>query len=140
MHAFDRIAGFPRHCALQSRCAAWSVGAVLLALPSFGQADERNTVEVLETPSFVVRIEVHCEDGGGCEDARYLGTNKRTGRALSLSGAPAYRPCADGVTPCQWTGYKFLTGSYTYFVSLGGVLRIERRGKLLLQEDGVWRQ
>jgi hypothetical protein len=112
---------------------------LLLLLANFAIADSRDTVEVLETPNYLVRIDVYCEDQGGCETARYVGTDKRTGKSLTLTGGPTYRVCGDG-TPCQWTGYEFSNGQYLYTVSVWGVLIVKRGEKTLLREEGVWKK
>lgn len=112
--------------------------ALLPLLANFAIADSRDTVEVLETPNYLVRIDVYCEDQGGCEKARYVGTDKRTGKSLTLAGGPTYRVCGDG-TLCQWTGYEFVNGQFTYSVYVGGVLMVRRGEKVLLREEGIWK-
>ncbi len=97
-------------------------------------------VETLETPSFTITIDVRCEEGNvTCDDIRYVGTSKKTGKAIRLTGRTRHTICADGVTPCRFLGYEFKNGATVYFLSDGGELIVEQRGKLLLREQGEWK-
>ena len=96
--------------------------------------------ETLDTPSFTVTIDVRCAEGNvTCDDGGYLGTSKKSGKAIRLTGRTRHSICADGVTPCRFLGYEFKNGATTYFLSEGGELIVERRGKQLLREQGEWK-
>lgn len=125
-------------CSVLTSLRATLVGLVLPLLAGIAMADDRDSIEELETPNYLVRIEVSCETGGGCEDARYISTNKKTGKSLTLNGTPTYRVC-DGGGPCQFTGYQFRSGLYTYKVSVWGVLTVMKGSKTVLREEGTLR-
>ncbi|MHB1678772.1 MAG: hypothetical protein ACYCSS_14795 [Sulfuriferula sp.] len=56
-----------------------------------------------------------------------------------LTGNPAYRNCADGITPCQFLGYEFKNGKVLYFLDqIRGSLQVKLGEKLLLEEKGEW--
>lgn len=95
--------------------------------------------QTLDTPSFSITIDVLCEEGNvTCDDVRYVVTNKKTGKSISLTGSTVHSLCADGVTPCRFQGYTFKRGNTTYRVMDSGDLIITRDGKLLLRERGEW--
>jgi opacity protein-like surface antigen len=96
--------------------------------------------QTLDTPSFTITIDVRCEEGNvTCDDVRYVGTSKKTGKAMRLTGRTRHTTCADGVTPCRFLGYEFKNGATVYFLSDGGELIVEQRGKPLLREQGEWK-
>ena len=111
---------------------------MMLGFAGLALAREPVNIDVLETSSYRIRIEVFCKYGEfiDCNDVRFLGTEKKTGKSLTLIGSTMHRTCGDG-TPCQFTGYRFINGMDKYLVYVDdGVLRVERRGQLLLQETG----
>jgi hypothetical protein len=94
--------------------------------------------ETLETPSFIVNIEVRCAEGNvTCDNVLYTGTSKKTGRSITLRGRTLHSRCADGVTPCQFQGYVFNSGNSTYTVTQGGDLIVMQGKKTLLREHGT---
>lgn len=96
--------------------------------------------EVLETPSFLVRIDVHCAEGNvTCEDVTYTGTSRKTGKSISLKGRTKHSKCVDGVTPCAFQGYIFQNGTVTYLVLSDGELVVVKDNKTLLREQGTWK-
>ena len=93
----------------------------------------------LTTPSFVIEIKVHCEEGNvSCDNVTYLGTSKKTGKSISLRGKTKHTLCADGVTPCQFLGYEFKNGKIWYSVLEEGSLVVMQGKKVLLEEKGTW--
>lgn len=95
---------------------------------------------ILDTPGFIVRIEVRCPEGHvTCDDVAYRGESRRSGRAIFLKGRTLHTTCADGVTPCRFLGYRFRNGAHTYFVSDAGELVVTRGGKVIVRERGEWR-
>lgn len=95
--------------------------------------------ERFETVSFVILIDQRCPEGYvTCDDVKYVGTSKKTGKSITLSGSTVHSIGADGVTPTHFQGYLFKNGATEYFVSVHGYLEVIRRGKLLVYEEGKW--
>lgn len=115
-------------------------GLVVLALAWPAAAADASRVDVLETPNFVVRIEIACEEGSvTCDRVTYRGESRKTKKAVVLKGRTAHTTCADGVTPCRFLGYVFDNGGYRYFVSDAGELLVRQGNKVLVQESGQWK-
>lgn len=96
---------------------------------------------VLITPGFRVQVERHCPEGTiVCDRVSYVGQDRRSGASLRLTGSTDYRLCADGLTPCQFLGYRFRNGSVVYEVRDDGRLRVLQGGRLLLEEQGTWQR
>lgn len=94
----------------------------------------------LTTPSFIIRIEVHCGEGNvTCDDVTYIGTSKKTGESIKLRGKTKHSMCADRVTPCGFQGYEFWNGQTCYRVLENGDLSVTRQNKVLVQERGRWK-
>lgn len=94
----------------------------------------------LTTPSFVIEIKVNCEEGNvTCDNVTYIGTSKKTGKSITLRGKTKHHPCADGVTPCQFQGYEFRTGTSYYRVLEDGSLLVMQGKKVVLEEKGRWK-
>jgi hypothetical protein len=111
-------------------CAA----LVLLALSQI----HAGTTGTLETPTFKIKIEVRCEEGEvTCDDVKYVGTNKKTGESLELTGKTAHHMGADG-TPGRFLGYVFKNKGVQYFLSEDGLLRVTKGDEVLVQEKGEW--
>jgi hypothetical protein len=108
---------------------------LLLTLICFaGQASA-----TLTTPSYLVDVETHCEEGVVvCDKVTYRGTSKKTGESIQLIGKTLHTTCADGVSPCRFLGWRFEHGDTTYTVLEEGVLIVERGNKVLLEEKGNW--
>jgi hypothetical protein len=68
---------------------------------------------------------------------KYVGTNKKSGETVELTGKTAHRTGADG-TPGQFLGYVFKNKGVQYFLSEEGVLRITKGDDVLLVEHGTW--
>lgn len=93
----------------------------------------------LTTPSFVVRIEAKCEEGNvTCDNVRYVGKNRKTGKSIGLRGKTLHGRCADGSAACRFLGYTFRNGATEYLVLEDGRLIVKRKGKVLLEEKGSW--
>ncbi|MBL8382895.1 MAG: hypothetical protein JNM90_07480 [Burkholderiales bacterium] len=114
---------------LRVLCAALLAGA----LASAPAADR------LVTPSYEVSIEVRCAEGVvACDDVRYTGVHRATGKSITLRGRSVHTRCADGVTPCRFLGHVFRSGDARYMVWESGVLEVRRGARLVLQEQGAW--
>lgn len=95
---------------------------------------------VLETSSFVVKIDVRCAEGNvTCENVLYTGTSRRTGKSISVKGHTMHSKCADGVTPCRFQGYTFDHAKINYTVYEDGGLVVMSGNKTLVNEKGVWK-
>jgi hypothetical protein len=95
--------------------------------------------ERFETASFVILIDQRCPEGYvTCDNVKYVGTSKKTGKSIMLIGATYHSVGADGLTPTQFQGYRFKKGSTEYFVSIQGYLEVKRGKKVLVWETGKW--
>lgn len=93
----------------------------------------------LTTPSFIIKVQVNCAEGNvTCEDVTYVGTSKKTGKSITLRGKTKHSLCADGVTPCAFQGYEFISGKTYYRVLEDGRLLVMQGKKVLLEETGTW--
>jgi hypothetical protein len=99
------------------------------------------TLDTLETPSYKIKIESRCPEGFvTCDDVKYVGVSKKTGKSITLIGKTVHAVGADGVTPAHFLGYEFTNGSTTYFVSDDGEISVKQGKKILVQETGVWKR
>lgn len=93
---------------------------------------------IFETPSFIVKIEVHCPEGNvTCEDVSYTGTSKKSGKSIFLKGRTMHTRCVDG-TPCRFLGYTFSSGKVTYQIR-DDVLIVMNGDETLVSESGHWK-
>src|SRR4051812_8194490 len=52
--------------------------------------------QTLTTPTFTVKLKENCEEGVvGCDGVTYHGTNRKTGKAITLKGKTHMVMCAD---------------------------------------------
>ena len=94
----------------------------------------------LTTPSYKIAVEVRCpEYNVTCDDVRYVGISRKSGKSITLTGRTVHTIGVDGITPSHFLGYEFKNGSTTYFVGEDGELRVTRGSKILVQETGVWK-
>jgi hypothetical protein len=111
-----------------------SVSRVRLLAPDASQ------FSVLETSSFIVKIEVRCPEGSvTCDNVIYTGTSKKNGKSISVKGRTMHSKCADGVTPCRFQGYTFDSGKINYTVLEEGELIVMNGDKTLVHEKGSWK-
>ena len=95
---------------------------------------------ILTTPSYKITVEVRCPEGYvTCDDVRYVGVSRTSGKSVTLTGRTVHTTGADGVTPSRFLGYEFKSGKTKYFVGEDGELRVTRGSKILAQETGVWK-
>ncbi|HEY1110713.1 MAG TPA: hypothetical protein VGE76_18825 [Opitutaceae bacterium] len=96
---------------------------------------------MLDTPSYSIVIEEHCPGEGevGCHDVTYIGTSKRSGNHITLKGTTSHT-YPDGVTPSRYLGHVFKNGSTTYFVHLEGRLEVRQGSRVLVNEEGEWKE
>jgi hypothetical protein len=97
------------------------------------------SAEILTTASYKVTVDVRCPEGNvTCDDVRYVGINRKSGKSITLRGKTVHTMGADGITPSRFLGYEFKSGKTTYFVSEDGELRVMRGSKLMIRETGTW--
>jgi len=114
-----------------------AVAALTLAASTYAQAQAQQT---LETPGFTVKITQQCEEGNvTCDDVRYVGTSKKSGKAITLRGKTMHSMAADGVTPGAFQGYVFKSGRVTYTVFADGRLVVTEGKKTLVNQRGEWK-
>jgi hypothetical protein len=93
---------------------------------------------ILETKTFRISIEVRCEEGEvTCDNVKYVGTNKKTGEALELTGKTAHHLNKEG-NPGRFLGCIFKNKDVTYFLSEDGLLRVTKGDEVVLEENGTW--
>jgi hypothetical protein len=111
-----------------------------IALFSLTVVSKASTIQTLETPSYKITIEERCPEGYvTCDDVKYVGVSKKTGKSITLIGKTVHTFGLDGVTPAHFLGYEFKNGSTIYFVSDDGGISVKRGEKILVQETGVWK-
>ncbi|RQW65174.1 hypothetical protein EES38_01335 [Vibrio viridaestus] len=95
---------------------------------------------VLDTPNYIVDIELHCAEGNvSCDNVTYKGVSKRSSNQIILKGHTLHRSCSDGKTPCQFVGYEFVNGKVQYRVFETGLLQVKNNhGVTLIEEQGQW--
>lgn len=113
-----------------------AIAALTLAASTHAHAQAEQT---LETPGFTVRITQQCEEGNvTCDDVRYVGTSKKSGKAITLRGKTMHSLAADGVTPGAFQGYVFKSGRVSYTVFADGRLVVTEGKKTLVNQRGEW--
>ncbi len=114
-----------------------ALAALTLAASTYAHAQAEQT---LETPGFTVKITQQCEEGNvTCDDVRYVGTSKKSGKAITLRGKTMHSMAADGVTPGAFQGYVFKSGRVTYTVFADGRLVVTEGKKTLVNQRGEWK-
>lgn len=109
------------------------LGLALLAVGSLAQAG------YLVTDSYVMAIKSGCEEGNvTCDKTLLVMKSRSSGNTILMRGNTLHRMCADGVTPCQFVGYRFQHSGVTYTVFEPGKLLITRASETLLEESGHW--
>lgn len=96
--------------------------------------------ETLLTPQHELRIESLCPEGEvSCQRLLMHITPRGGDETVTIGGESLHRPCADGLTPCRFLGYRFTSSCRVYSVLADGRLRItDRAGVLLSEEAGTW--
>jgi len=114
-----------------------ALAAALLAASTQAHAQAQQT---LETKGYRVSIVQQCEEGNvTCDDVRYTGTSKQSGKAITLRGKTMHSMAADGVTPGAFQGYVFRSGRTTYNVYADGRLLVTEGKKTLVNQRGEWK-
>ncbi len=93
----------------------------------------------LVTDSYVLAIKKKCGEGHvTCDRALLVMKSKSSGNTLLMRGQTLHRMCADGITPCQFVGFRFQHAGVTYTVFEPGTLMITQANETLLEERGRW--
>jgi hypothetical protein len=99
----------------------------------------RLSTNTLTTPSYKITITVQCPEGEvTCENVKYVGVSKKTGKSITLIGKEIHTAGPDGITPPRLLGYQFKNGRTTYLVGDDGKFEVRRGSKTLIKEQGVW--
>jgi succinylglutamate desuccinylase len=102
-----------------------SIHLAALAAFAFAASAHAATQQTLETSGFTVKIVQQCEEGNvTCDDVRYTGTSKKTGKAIKLRGKTMHSMAADGRV------------NYTVFAD--GRLVVTEGKKTLVNQRGKW--
>jgi len=116
---------------------AMNLAALAMAVSASAHAQAQQT---LETPGYTVKITQQCEEGNvTCDDVRYVGTSKKSGKAITLRGKTMHSKGADGVTPGAFQGYVFRSGRVSYTVFADGRLVVTEGKKTLVNQRGEWK-
>ena len=111
--------------------------SILLASLVF--AVEAASADTLDLALYRIEVVKHCDEHDVvCDNVSYVGTNKKTGKSITLRGRTLHSLCADGVTPCHFQGYEFKNGATRYLVMADGDFSILRGKKVVLNERGAW--
>ena len=114
-----------------------ALAALAMAVSASAHAQAQQT---LETPGYTVKITQQCEEGNvTCDDVRYVGTSKKSGKAITLRGKTMHSKGADGVTPGAFQGYVFRSGRVSYTVFADGRLVVTEGKKTLVNQRGEWK-
>ena len=119
------------------RCARSNVKYIVLTLLSLYSVV---SAETLATDNFIIQIERGCEEGEvTCKTMKFIYSPVGISKSQTVIGRTVHAVCADGVTPCQFQGYEFLTDGVKYFIHSSGILEvIDSEGNQLLVEQGKW--
>ena len=72
-------------------------------------------------------------------DHAFTFTSKITGDIAELPATKWHRPCPDSYTKCDWMGYKFQNGPFTFYLYHDGRMQVYKEGsELVLEEKGKW--
>ena len=114
-----------------------ALAALAMAVSASAHAQAQQT---LETPGYTVKITQQCEEGNvTCDNVRYVGTSKKSGKAITLHGKTMHSKAADGVTPGAFQGYVFRSGRVSYTVFADGRLVVTEGKKTLVNQRGEWK-
>ena len=132
--------GFSRHSSIsiRERQAATRASTLFSLLLLFCTAPALAT-EKLTTDSYEITIEQRCPEGHvSCDNVKYTGVHRESGKSIRLTGRTHHTTCADGVSPCRFIGYLFRRGDVTYWVGENGYLSVKQAKKVLVEERGKW--
>ena len=96
----------------------------------------------LATPHYTINIDgSNCrKDLKVCESYVATSVERETGNSVTLTGFAWYKPCMDGITPCDFLGYRLMHDNIIYLITKEGSLEIVQNGStVLLHEQGGWR-
>ena len=114
------------------RASLLAIGLITAAINS--------PADTLTTPSYKITVEERCpEYHVTCDNVRYIGVSRKSGKSITLIGKTVHTIGTDGVTPSHFLGYEFKSGRTIYSVGGDGQLRVTRGPKVLVEEKGVWK-
>lgn len=96
--------------------------------------------ETFITKNFTIEIHSMCEEGNvTCDEIQFTLSVKGFESKKIVTGKTIHTRCADGVTPCAFQGYLFVTNDAKYFLYHSGVLEVvDKQDNPLLLEQGEW--
>jgi len=96
--------------------------------------------EKFVSDNFAIEMESQCVEGEvTCSNIKFTITLPGAERSSIIYGKSMYTKCADGVTPCRFQGYEFMSGGSRYFINSVGLLVVtDEEGNVLLKEIGKW--
>ena len=96
--------------------------------------------KTLTSDNFKIEIKRDCEEGVvTCDKIKFILYTTGFEKGEVIRGTTKHSTCADGVTPCAFQGYEFISGGGTYFIHSSGVIEvIDSDGNQLLVEQGKW--
>lgn len=96
--------------------------------------------QTLLTENFEIEITNQCEEGEvSCGSVAFTRISIKTGEKLSVNGTTKHSMCADGVTPCAFPGYEFITENNIYRILESGLFQtLSHSGEVTHEEYGEW--
>lgn len=92
--------------------------------------------ENYESKNYKIKITIMCpESWVDCDKVKYEGVSKKTDKKITLMGKTVHSTCADGKTPCQFQGYRFVNKGAVYFVDGTFIQVTDKKGEVILAED-----
>jgi hypothetical protein len=108
--------------------------AVLISVAGPGAA------ETLETPKFLVQIDVTCGEGVvSCSKVCYTVTDRETARTKKVIGRTVPSRCLGDNSPCSRLGYEFDHEGLGYYITRDGALVVSKNGKNVFRDEGTWK-
>lgn len=96
--------------------------------------------EKFVSDNFSIEMEPQCAEGEvACSHIKFTITVPGAEKSSVIYGKSKYAMCADGVTPCRFQGYEFMSDGSRYFINSVGLLVVtDEQDNVLLTEVGKW--
>ncbi|WP_340618498.1 hypothetical protein [Xenorhabdus entomophaga] len=94
---------------------------------------------LFKTKSYDIAISVRCPEGNvSCNNVVSIVTDKKNYTSLVVKGKTLNRDCK--TEGCDFYGYEFKNKEITYTIYQYGKLKISKKGKVILSEDGSFKE
>ncbi|PHM46774.1 hypothetical protein [Xenorhabdus miraniensis] len=94
---------------------------------------------LFKTKDYDIAISVRCPEGNvSCDNVVSIVTDKKNYISLVMKGKTLNRDCKIG--SCDFYGYEFKNKEMTYTIYQYGKLKISKKGKVILSEDGSFKE